>query len=134
MRQMLKRARKKTKEEQKKIAMERIEILFNLADDSALSGDVKRASRYVEMARKTAMRYNLRISREYKRKFCKYCYRYLLPSVTSTVRINSEGHRVEVKCLECGRSMFYPFIKELKEKRKNEGKDKDTANRKKRSK
>lgn len=127
---MPKRARRKSKEEQKEIAMERIEILFNLADDFALSGNVKKADVYVELARKIAMRYNLRIPREYKRKFCKYCYKYLLPSVTSTVRINPKEHRVEVKCLKCGRSMFYPFIKELKEKRKNEGKNKDAADRK----
>jgi|GEM_PF-243448 len=129
---MPKRARKKTKQEQKEVAMERMEILFNLADDSALSGNVKKANGYVERARKIAMKYNLRIPKGHKRKFCKYCYKYLLPSVTSTVRINSKEHRVEVKCLECGRSMFHPFIKELKEKRKNEGKNKDTADRKKR--
>jgi ribonuclease P protein subunit RPR2 len=131
---MPKRAKKKTKVGQREIAMERVGILFNLADDSALSGDFKNADSCVEKARKIAMRYKLRIPREYTRKFCKYCYRYLLPSVTSVVRINSMEHRVEVKCLECGRCMFYPFIKELKERRKNEGTDKDTADRKTRDK
>ena len=116
---MPKRARKKIKEEQREIAMERIEILFKLADEFALSGNIKRADACVELARKIAMKYNLRIPREYKRKFCKYCYKYLLPSVTSTVRTNPREHRVEVRCMECGRSMFYPFIRELKEKRRD---------------
>jgi ribonuclease P protein subunit RPR2 len=129
---MPKNARRRVKEEQKKIAMERAGMLFDLADDSALSGDVEKAHRYIESARNIAMRYNLRIPKRYKRRFCKYCYAYLLPSVTSNVRIDPREHRVEVKCLKCGRTMLYPFIKELKERRKDERKSKDVTHREKR--
>lgn len=114
-------SRKESREEQKTIAMERIGILFGLSDDFALSGNLEKSDAYVERARKIAMRYNLRIPSGYKRKFCKYCYRYLLPSATSIVRINPREHRVEVKCLGCGRIMYYPFVRELKDKRKNGG-------------
>ncbi|HEX55424.1 MAG: hypothetical protein DRO90_02750 [Candidatus Altiarchaeales archaeon] len=97
------------KKRDKRIAMERIEILFKNADDSALNGNIENANRYIELARRIAMKYNIRIPREYKRKFCKYCYRYLLPGRTSRTRINSRMRRVEIKCLSCGRRIFYPL-------------------------
>lgn len=125
-----KRSKKKHEIEHRSIASERVDILFRLADDSALAGNLEVANEYVQQARKIAMKSNLKMPREYKRRFCKYCYRYLLPSVTSQVRINSIEHRVEVKCLACGRTIFYPFMREVKTRGKNERKDKNTADRK----
>lgn len=116
------RSRRAEKEEQKRIAKERIEILFELADNTAIKGDLKRADGYVEQARKIAMKYNVRIPKRYKRKFCKYCYHYLLSPVTSRTRINSKEKRVEVLCFNCGRKMFFPYVREI---RKNGG-DNDT--------
>ncbi|MBN2015124.1 MAG: ribonuclease P [Candidatus Altiarchaeota archaeon] len=115
-------AQKKTKKKQAKeksdIASERVDILFRLADEAALSGDLDGADEYIQQARRIAMKSNLRILKECKRRFCKYCYCYLLPSVTSQVRLNPREHRVEVKCLKCMRVSFYPFVREVKERRK----------------
>ena len=113
-------AHKREKIKRQGIASERIKILFELADDAA-SENISRADRYVELARAVGMRYNVGIPGEHKRKFCKYCNKYLLPSVTSRTRINSPGHRVEITCLNCKKKMFFPYVKEKKIKRSQHG-------------
>lgn len=90
------------------IAIERINVLLDMADRAAIGGDLDKADRYVEMARSIGMRTNVRIPREKKRRFCKYCYAYLLPGRTSKVRVNSKSGRVEVTCIKCERIMYYP--------------------------
>ncbi|RLF36002.1 MAG: hypothetical protein DRN03_04240 [Thermoplasmata archaeon] len=72
----------------KKIARERIDRLFELALEEALSHNFKRADRYVEIARDIGMKYLVRIPRKYNLFFCKKCYRFLLPGKTAKVRIN----------------------------------------------
>ena len=69
------------------IAGERIDILFDLAEEEARAHNLPRANRYVELARKIGMRYNVRISRRYRRRYCKHCHAYLLPSVSCRVRV-----------------------------------------------
>lgn len=112
------RKTRKTKIIQKKIAEERLKILFDSADAEALNGNFELANRRVESARKIGMKYNVRMPSEFKRKFCKFCYNYLLPSVTASARMNSREHRLEIKCLKCGKVMFYPYVKEIKERKR----------------
>ena len=81
--------RRITKNEQKRIAIRRIIKLFNLAEENALSNNLRFSDRYVELARKISMKNLTPIPKEYKRRFCKYCYHYLLPTVTCRVRIKS---------------------------------------------
>ena len=78
----------KDKKIQKTIARRRINQLFSLAEQYALSSRLNLANRYVEIARKISMRYLVPMPREYKRRFCKHCYHYLLPHVNSRVRIH----------------------------------------------
>jgi len=73
---------------QKTIAQNRIKKLFLMAEQKALSGDFNLANRYVTLARKISMRCLVPIPKEFKRKFCKHCYSYLLPNVTGRVRIH----------------------------------------------
>ena len=115
---MPRKNRKTDKINQKKTAGERIKILFNSADSEALNKNFELANRHVELARKIGMRYNVRMPGEFKRKFCKFCYCYLLPSVTSNVRLNPGEHRIEIKCFKCGKVMFYPYAREIKERRR----------------
>ena len=115
---MQRKTRKTSKLNQKKIADERIGILFHIADNEALNKNIGQANRNVELARKIAMKYNVRVPGEFKRKFCKFCYHYLMPSVTSSMRLNSREHRVEVKCFTCGKVMFYPYAREIKKRRR----------------
>jgi ribonuclease P protein subunit RPR2 len=93
------------------IAKERIIILFREAAKSARANDFKRADRYVFLARKIGMKYNVKLTR-YKRKFCKYCYKYLLPGANAVVRTNPRTQSVEIKCLECKKINRYPYAKE----------------------
>ncbi|MEA3254297.1 MAG: ribonuclease P [Candidatus Altiarchaeota archaeon] len=116
---MRRNARKKSKREQQDISGERIRVLFSLADKAALKGDMELASNYVDQARKIGMKFNVRMPRELKRKFCRYCYHHLMPGKTSRSRLNSAEKRVEVECLHCKRKMFYPYVREVKERRKS---------------
>ncbi|MCD6381752.1 MAG: hypothetical protein J7L43_02120 [Candidatus Aenigmarchaeota archaeon] len=95
----------------KKIAKERIQILFEEAEKAAKKDRFELADRYVELARKIGMRYNVRIPRELKRRFCKYCYTYLYPGKTAEVKIDSKKKVVKVKCLKCGKVMNFPYVK-----------------------
>jgi len=85
---MSKKRTSKDKKIQNTIAKKRINKLFLMAENKALSGNITLANRYVEIARKISMRYLVPMPREYKRRFCKHCYHYLLPHVNSRVRIH----------------------------------------------
>jgi len=103
--------RKKTldKNIQKIIAKERIRKLFILAEENAMSSELNLSNRYVELARKISMRNLVPIPKKYKRRFCKHCYRYLLPNVTCRVRIH--GGKIVVYCHNCGKYTRIPFKK-----------------------
>ena len=82
------------------IARERIELLMREADSAALGGRMDLADRYVELARRIGMRYNVSVPTAFRRRLCRGCYHYLLPGVTSRTRLN-RGRSVTT-CLRCG--------------------------------
>lgn len=94
---------------QKEIALERIEILFQEADKQAKQGNTDLSDRYVKLARKIGMKYQVTIPRKLKMYFCRKCYSYLYPGKTSTKRIKND--RINIKCLKCGNIMKYPLDK-----------------------
>ncbi|HEC81126.1 MAG TPA: ribonuclease P [Thermoplasmatales archaeon] len=96
---MVRRRRLKEKVMQKKIARQRINILFHLAEDAAKKHRFDRADRYVQLARKIGMKYLIPIPREFKHLMCKKCHRFLLPGVTGRVRV-SRG-KIVISCLYC---------------------------------
>ena len=96
-------------ERQKEIAEERIAILFR---EAGRTKEQKRANRYVFLARKLAMKFNLKFTREQRRKFCHKCYAYLHPGRNVEVKINSKLKAVEYKCKACGHVNRYPYTKE----------------------
>lgn len=102
---LLMRIRQKKPEWQQDIAKERIQILFREAEKE-FKEHPERSRRYVELARKIGLRYNVRLPKELKRKFCKNCNSLLIPSVTSTVRLDKA---IIIKCLECNRIYRYPY-------------------------
>ncbi len=97
-----------------KIAEERIEILFREAERQ-IREHPERANRYVFLARKIAMRYNVKIPKELKRKFCHKCHHYFLLGKNCKVRTNPETKCVEYKCLDCGRVNRYGYSLEKAE-------------------
>lgn len=98
---MVKRIPKKIKQE---IALDRVKVLFKEAQIK-FKTDPTLAQRYVDIARKTAMKVNLRMPRELKRKICKHCYSYLVPPKTCRVRIHK--NKVIYYCLDCKKYMRY---------------------------
>lgn len=89
---------------QKKIAKERIRILFKEAE-RIFPKHKDLANRYVELARRIGMKYKVRVPKHLKRKFCKYCYRFIRPGVNSNVRIKNK--KVIHHCNECGKDIIY---------------------------
>ena len=85
-----------------KIAKERIKILFKEAEKT---DNLKLKNRYVELARKIGMKYNVKIPKVLKRKYCKYCYKYLVYGKTAQVRVKNKY--ILVKCLNCGKIMRF---------------------------
>ncbi len=92
---------------ERRIALERMEVLFGLAEKEALQSHAGRARRYVDLARRLGMRYNVRVPSAFKRRFCKECLAYLVPSVNARVRVGRG--RVVVTCLSCGAVQRLPF-------------------------
>lgn len=97
------------------IARERIDILFKLADQE-FNQHPERSNRYVKLARNIGKKYNIRIPRIWRRRFCKNCYMFLKPGINSQVRLSNSC--VIIKCYECGKIMRIPYIKQKKEKRR----------------
>ncbi|MBI4020785.1 MAG: ribonuclease P [Candidatus Aenigmarchaeota archaeon] len=96
---------------QKDIARERVEILFSLADRT-FPARPDRAHRYVQLARKIAMRYTVRISPELRRRFCRACSHYLRPGVNVRFRTSAAQRAVLVTCLDCGHVSRLPYRRE----------------------
>ncbi len=96
---MERRGRGRRSKDVEAIAGERIEILFEEARKAAFKGKGDRAKRYVYMAKKTGMRYNVPLPRLFKRWVCRACGAYLVPGANASVRLRPG--RIVVRCLEC---------------------------------
>lgn len=79
----------------RKIALERIKKLF---DEAAKNPE--KASRYVELARRIAMKVEMSLPRMYKRCFCTFCYTYFQPGNT---RVRVKDKVLITYCLTCKR-------------------------------
>lgn len=93
----------------KDIARQRIRILFRLAVETVDEAP-DLAQRYVEIAKKIAMRSRLRLPREYRRLICRHCKSFIFPGVNCRVRIQPrrEPH-VVITCFNCGKHMRIPL-------------------------
>lgn len=89
--------------ETRKIALERIHALFNLAKQK-IREEPQLAQRYAEIARRIAMRTRLRLPVEYRRMICKRCKSFIYPDVNCRVRLQqSREPHVVITCLICGK-------------------------------
>ncbi|MBI4983292.1 ribonuclease P [Candidatus Woesearchaeota archaeon] len=96
----------RSKNQQKKIALVRIKLLFNQAEEVFPMSKVL-ANRYVQLAQNISMKVKVRIPKELKRRFCKHCYAYLTPGVNARVR--TRGGKVIISCLDCKKFMRIPI-------------------------
>lgn len=100
--------RRRNKGAEREVALERVRRLVVLAEQ-AMPEDPKLADRYVRLARRIAMRYQVSLPREIRRRVCRGCDGLLLPGRTARVRIANQ--RVSVTCLRCGTVKRYPYAR-----------------------
>lgn len=82
--------------------------LVRLAGDAQGRGEAKkRVARYVGLARRIGMRYQVSLPRDLRRLVCRACDAVLVPGATARHRVNAG--RVTVTCLACGTVKRYPF-------------------------
>jgi len=93
------------------IAKRRMTILMSLARVAAINGNIPRGRRYVELARKIAMRSNVSMPRN--ELWCKECYLPLIPGRNCRIRLRDQ--RIVVHCLGCNHIRRMPYIQEKKE-------------------
>jgi ribonuclease P protein subunit RPR2 len=96
---------------QKDIGREHIVSLFEQAE-KVFKKEPKLANRYIELARKIAMKCKIRIPTNLKRKFCKHCYCYLVPG--KNCRVRTHDGKVVYYCFSCKKYMRFPYVKEKK--------------------
>jgi len=84
-----------------RIARDRVATLFALAEEEAMTGHPELADRYVGLARRIGMRYNVRLLAEYRELYCRGCSAFWVEGRTVRTRLRS-GRRVRT-CLRCGR-------------------------------
>ncbi len=117
------RGRRRKPRYQKEIARERIEILFDMAA-RVFDKEPELSKRYVKLARRIGMKYNLPLPGHLKRRFCKKCGAFLAFGKNSVYRIDSERKRVVIVCKECGHRTELPYKGTGKQpKKKDENKD-----------
>lgn len=93
---------KRGREEVKRIARERIEILLNQAL-SVYREHPELANRYVALARRLSMRYKVRIPKFWRLFICRKCKGLMVPGFSGRVRLRRrrEPH-IAFTCLKCG--------------------------------
>lgn len=95
------------------IAKVRIRTLLMLAERELLQNqNPTRARRYVTLARKIGMRYNVRMEKYYRNKICRSCNSYLITGIASHVRC--QGRKIITYCIHCGNIVRIPLHKNSK--------------------
>lgn len=83
------------------LARERVDDLLALACEEAATPDSYLPDRYVQLARRVGMRYNVRLLPEYRELYCRGCSSFWVEGRTVRTRLRS-GVRTRT-CLACGR-------------------------------
>ncbi|MBI5391698.1 ribonuclease P [Candidatus Woesearchaeota archaeon] len=91
--------KKRSSELQTKVCLQ----IYHLFAQAQLNS--KLADKYVKLARKLAMKFNLPLPRELKRKFCNHCYTYFQDG---NYRVRTRDKNVVYYCLTCKKYMRFP--------------------------
>ena len=92
------------------IAFQRCDKLLDLAR-SEFSENPLRSKRYVQLARKIAMKHRLSLG---SREFCRKCGVVFVPGRTLKVRVSSKTKSVFYACLQCGAVRKFGYSREKK--------------------
>ncbi len=100
--------------ERKRIAIERINTLFELAF-RVFPYDRELSRRYVDLALSIQRKARVRMPKRWKNAYCKRCHSPLIPGVS--MRVRTRKGRIVMTCLECGAVKRHPYIREQKARR-----------------
>ena len=89
-----------------KIARQHVSELFPLVKKYVYA-QTSRASSYASQIRQLAMRFRLRLSREVKRSYCKYCYVALAPG--QNCRVRTRNGKLICYCFSCKKTSRLPI-------------------------
>ncbi len=89
--------RVKDKSKLKQVALEKVHELFKEAKSNQ-----EKADKLVETARKIAMKVNLPIPKEYKRRYCKHCNNSFK---SGNYRVRTRNKMIVYYCLNCKKYM-----------------------------
>jgi ribonuclease P protein subunit RPR2 len=92
----------------KKIAEERIGILFEMAEGS-LKGNAALSKRYVTSLRKISSHYKVKVPKKIRNAICTRCNVVLSPGFNSTVRVVSSHRYIAYKCNGCGKEIHIRY-------------------------
>jgi len=98
----MKKKFKGTKGQQKKLALAEITSIFSKAK-TVFDEKPDLAHKYAKKARRTALKYKIKLPLKFKRRICKNCHSFLVPGKNLRVRTR-KGH-VVYYCLECKKFM-----------------------------
>ena len=92
----------------REIVYERIGILLTLAESALRKGDKTHAKRYVFLARKLSTRYNCRLAKKDRMRFCKPCGMPRVPGLNTKVRLRKRTRIAEYLC-SCGKAAGFNY-------------------------
>jgi ribonuclease P protein subunit RPR2 len=92
----------------KKIANERISILFELAENT-IKEEPSISHRYVYELREISTHYKVKIPRRMKNQICTRCNVLLYPGITSKVRVVSSHRYVAYVCNRCRKEVHVRY-------------------------
>ena len=92
----------------REIVYERIGILLSHAERALKEGDEKHAKRYVFLARKLSTRYNCRLQKKDRMRFCKSCGMPRIIGKNTRVRLRPRTRTAEYLC-SCGKTAGFKY-------------------------
>lgn len=97
----------------KEIALKKVKQLISLAEKEEKP---ELRKRYAELAKKTAMKYNVKLPKEYRKRICPNCGEFLVPGENLKIRTSSKTKEVLYICQKCGETQKMGYSREKKAK------------------
>ncbi len=90
------------------LARQRFKTIMDIALKTAKT-DLNLASRQAALARRIALKYNLRLPFKTKRFFCHGCKQLIVPGINCRVRLSRRRHILKITCERCGHTYRRPL-------------------------
>ncbi|MEB3806710.1 MAG: ribonuclease P Rpr2/Rpp21/SNM1 subunit [Desulfurococcales archaeon] len=109
----MKRNRRRSRAILKDLVLQRIEILYGIAVQKAREGEWDYAARLGSLIKEMSTTTRVRPPRRIKRALCKRCNLPLIPGVTASLRLKSQGRfsYIVIRCARCGWIHRMPYKK-----------------------